>query len=152
MGAVRVAGEREAGVAAALLDAFNREFGTATPGPEVLAARLRALLPSVDLVALLAGEPAEGVALLSFRRNVWYDGPVALLDELYVVPQRRSRGTGAALLAAAEAVVRDRGGELLEINVDGEDAGARRFYERHSYRCTSPAEPEPALYYSRELS
>jgi hypothetical protein len=43
--------------------------------------------------------------------------------------------------SAAESLSRDRGSELLEINVDGEDIDARRFYERHGY-----------YYYYRDLS
>jgi GNAT superfamily N-acetyltransferase len=148
----RVASPAEAATVATLLDAFNREFDTPTPGPEVLAARLERLLAGDDVIALLVGEPAVGVALLTLRPNVWYDGPVALLDELYVVPAERSRGLGSALLHAVEAIVRERGGELVEINVDAVDVDARRFYERHGYRNTEPGADEPALYYYRELS
>jgi len=96
-----------------------------------------------NVVALLAGDPAVAVALLTLRPNVWYDGPVALLDELYVAPEVRGRGLGSALLAAAEALTRQRGGELLEINVDGGDTGARRFYERHGYVNSEPGEDQP---------
>ena len=64
----------------------------------------------------------------------------------------RSRGLGTALLAAAEEVTRRRGGELLEINVDGDDADARRFYERHGYRNSEPGNDEQLLYYFRELT
>lgn len=138
-------------VVAGLLDAFNTEYATPTPGPEVLAARLRSLLPTGDVVALLAGDPAYGLALVTLRPNVWYDGPVGLLDELYVAPAERGRGVGAVLLAAAEQVVRDRGGELLEVNVDDDGEGARRFYERHGYRCTEPGTTWQQLYLSREL-
>jgi len=59
---------------------------------------------------------------------------------------------GSALLAAAEAVTRARGGELLEINVDGEDTDARRFYERHGYLNREPGQDQPLLYYYRELT
>ena len=150
--AVRRAGPgADARVVADLLDAFNREFDTPTPGPAVLAQRLDRLLAGDAVVALLAGDPAAGLALLTLRPNVWYDGPVALLDELYVVPGRRGRGIGSQLLAAAEEVTRERGGELLEINVDGVDRDARRFYERHGYRNTEPGEDEPTYYYFREL-
>ena len=147
----RVAIAAEAATVATLLDAFNREFDTPTPGPDVLAPRLERLLAGADVIALLAGEPPAGVALLTLRPNVWHDGPVALLDELYVVPEGRNRGLGSALLRAAEAVVRDRGGELLEINVDGVDVDARRFYERHGYTHTEPGQREPMYYYYREL-
>ena len=85
----------------------------------MLTTRLGRLLAGGNVVALLAGDPAVAVALLTLRPNVWYDGPVALLDELYVAPEVRGRGLGSALLAAAEALTRQRGGELLEINVDG---------------------------------
>ncbi|MCW2613226.1 MAG: GCN5-related N-acetyltransferase [Frankiales bacterium] len=151
MSSVRPAGASEARTVAVLLDAFNREFDTPTPGPDVLAARLERLLAGQQVVALLAGEPPEGVAVLTLRPNAWYDGPVGLLDELYVVPAHRSQGRGAALLAPAEQVVHERGGELLEVNVDGGDVDARRFYERHGYTCVEPGQTEPSLYYYREL-
>jgi GNAT superfamily N-acetyltransferase len=147
----RVADIAEAATVAALLDAFNREFETPTPGPAVLTARLERLLAGPDVVAVLAGSPALAVALVTMRPNVWYDGPVALLDELYVVPHYRSRGIGSAVLGQVETEVRRRGAELLEINVDGEDIDARRFYERHGYTNTEPGQDEPMLYYYRDL-
>ena len=58
---------------------------------------------------------------------------------------------GSALLAGAEALTRQRGGELLEINVDGDDTGARRFYERHGYVNSELGEDRPSLYYFREV-
>ena len=152
MSPVRTATPADAARVARLLDAFNREYDTPTPGPVVLAGRLERLLAGGDVVALLAGEPPVGLALVTLRPNVWYDGPVGLLDELYVVPEQRGRGLGGALLRAAEQGVRSRGGELLEINVDGEDTAARRFYERHGYRNSEPGEDEPLLYYFRDLS
>ncbi len=48
-------------------------------------------------------------------------------------------------------MTRQRGGELLEINVDGDDTDARRFYERHGYLNSEPGEDQPLLYYYREL-
>ncbi len=141
----------DAPVLAELLDRFNREFDTPTPGPAVLAARLGQLLAGDSVFALLAGAPAVGFALLTLRPNVWYDGPVALLDELYVVLDERGRGIGTRLLKAAESEAVARGAKLLEINVDGEDTDARRFYERHGYANHEPGQTQPQLYYSREL-
>lgn len=134
-----------------MLDAFNREFDTPTPGAEALRPRLARLLADQAVHALIAGEPAVGIAVVTLRPNVWYDGPVALLDELYVVPERRGGGIGSQLLSAAEALAVRHGCELFEINVDGEDTDARRFYERHGYSCIEPPQTEPALYYFREL-
>jgi ribosomal protein S18 acetylase RimI-like enzyme len=67
------------------------------------------------------------------------------------VPRYRSRGIGSAVLGQVETEVRRRGAELLEINVDGEDIDARRFYERHGYTNTEPGQDEPMLYYYRDL-
>jgi GNAT superfamily N-acetyltransferase len=148
---VRIAEPRDATVVAELLHDFNAEFDTPTPGAEVLARRLDALLRSGDTIALLAGAPATGVALVTLRSNVWYDGPVALLDELYVRPDLRGGGIGTALLERACAIVRDRGGQLFEINVDEVDADARRFYERHGFVNEPVAGAGRMLYYEREL-
>jgi GNAT superfamily N-acetyltransferase len=151
IGTLRVAAVAETGVVAELLDAFNREYHTPTPGSSVLTGRLSRLLADGRVIAVLAGQPPIAVALLTLRPNVWHEGPVALLDELYVVPALRGQGIGSALLDRAEAVARQRGAEVLEINVDGQDVDARRFYERHGYTNTEPGQDEPMLYYYRRL-
>lgn len=148
---IRLAAIEDASTVAALLDAFNREFDTSTPGPAALAVRLTRLLAQPTTYAILAGDPAVGVALVSLRTNVWTDGWVALLDELYVAPTERGHGLGGAMLALVEQTARERGCAWLEVNVDGEDTDARRFYERHGYRDRDPGQPESQLYYSREL-
>jgi GNAT superfamily N-acetyltransferase len=148
---VRVAEAREAEVVAALLHDFNAEFDTPSPGAALLAARLRALLGGDSTIALLAGDPAIGVALVTLRPNVWYDGPVALLDELYVRPDLRGRGTGTALVGHACDLVRERGARLFEVNVDEGDTDARRFYERHGFTTTPGGQSDRMLYYEREL-
>lgn len=149
---VRMATAYDARTVAELLDAFNREFDTPTPGVTVLTERLRELLAGEAMFSVLAEEPAVGVALVSLRPSAWYDGPTALLDELYVSPGRRGHGIGGVLLEAVESEVRRRGGELLEINVDGQDVAARRFYVRHGYTDTDPGQSEPCLYYFKELA
>jgi GNAT superfamily N-acetyltransferase len=145
------AGPADAAVVAQLLDDFNREFDTATPGPQVLAQRLARLLATDRFHVVLAEEPPVGLAVISLRPNSWYDGPAALLDELYVVPERRGTGIGTGLLRDAEEVARDAGARVVEINVDGVDHAARRFYERHGYRNVEPGEAEPMYFYYREL-
>ena len=137
---------------ASLLHDFNTEFSTPSPGPAVLAPRLRTLLAGDVTFALLAGTPAVGFALVTLRPNVWYDGLVALLDELYVVPPRRGQGIGSALVEALLEQARQRGIDLVEINVDEGDVDAQRFYERHGFANTEPNSTERAFYYWRELT
>jgi GNAT superfamily N-acetyltransferase len=147
----RTAQPGDAAVVAGLLHDFNTEFATPTPGTGVLARRLAELLARDDVVVLLAGEPAAAVALITFRPSVWYEGPVALLEELYVRPGLRGRGIGGAVLERALAIARERRSGALEINVDEGDTDARRFYEAHGFSNTEPGETDRLLYYFREL-
>ena len=57
----------------------------------------------------------------------------AYLRLLLVAEDRQRSGTGAALLAAAEAAAR-RVTNHLVLLVSTDNAGARRFYRRHGYR------------------
>jgi GNAT superfamily N-acetyltransferase len=148
----RIATSADAHALAGLLHNFNVEFGDPSPGPEVLAGRLGHLLETESTLALLTWDPPVGFALLTLRPNVWYDSPAALLDELYVVPTLRGRGIGSTLIESCCALVRSRGVELMEINVDGQDRDARRFYERHGFSCVRGDHLDPELYYSREFS
>ena len=148
----RLATPDDAEEVARLLHDFNREFDTPSPGVEVLAPRLRRLLAGDETIAILAGTPAVGVALVTFRPNVWYAGRVALLDELYVVPPLRSRGIGTAIIDHLLTLARDEGVGLVEINVDEADVDAQRFYERHGFSATEPDTGERAFYYFQELA
>ncbi len=145
---VRCATSADAEGVAHLLHDFNVEFDTPSPGSTVLAGRLRRLLAGERTFAVVAGEaPFVGVALASLRPNVWFDGQVALLDELVVVPERRSQGIGSSILALFVAECRDRQVSLIEINVDEPDIDAQRFYRRHGFGDTEPDSTERAFYF-----
>ena len=148
---VRRATVDDAARVAALLHDFNTEFDTPTPDVEVLAHRLSHLLGDGMTFAVLAGEPTVAVALVTMRTNVWYDGPVALLDELYVVPDRRGQGIGSAVVDLVVTTCRAHRVALIEINVDEGDVDAQRFYERLGYSATEPDSGERAFSYAREL-
>ena len=148
----RLATPDDAGEVARLLHDFNTEFDTPSPGVGVLAPRLRRLLAGDETFAVLSGTPAVGLALVTVRTNVWYQGRVALLDELYVVPARRSRGVGSAIVGHLLSLAQASGIDLVEINVDEGDVDARRFYERHGFSAIEPDTGERALYYHRELT
>ena len=141
----------DAATVAQLLHDFNVEFDTDSPGPAVIADRLRGLLNGTATFALLAGDPACAVALVTLRPNVWFDGPVALLDELYVVPTARDQGIGSILIQLLLTECAAHGVELVEINVDESDVDTMRFYERHGFHLVQPDTGERAFYFSREL-
>ncbi len=109
------------------------------------------MLATDTTFAFLAGAPAVGVGLVTLRPNVWYDGPVALLDELYVVPDRRGEGIGSAMIELFVAECRARDVGLIEINVDESDVDAQRFYRRHGFTDVDPDSGERASYFLQEL-
>jgi GNAT superfamily N-acetyltransferase len=148
----RLAAADDADEVGRLLHDFNSEFDVPSPGADVLADRLRALLPGNETFAILAGTPAVGVALVTLRPNVWYAGWVALLDELYVVPHLRGHGIGSAIVDQLMSTCRARGVDLVEINVDEGDVDAQRFYERHGFSSTEPGSTGRAFYFTQELT
>ena len=147
----RLAAADDAESVARLLHDFNTESDTETPGPTTLARRLRTLLAGTTTFAVLGGEGPDGVALVTLRTNVWFDGRVALLDELYVSPVRRGRGIGGEMIAVVVDECATRGVELLEVNVDEGDVDALRFYGRHDFELIQPETEERAFYLSRML-
>jgi len=148
----RVAGPDDSDDVARLLHDFNTEFDAPSPGSAILATRLRDLFAGEDTFAVLVGEPAVGVGLVTTRPNVWYEGLVALLDELYIAPGTRGQGAGSALLELLVETCRQRGVDLVEINVDEDDVDAQRFYRRHGFSSTEPDSEERAFYFRMELN
>jgi GNAT superfamily N-acetyltransferase len=147
----RFAVGHDAAVIARLLHDFNTEFETPSPGVAVLQDRLGRLLHGDRTFAILAGDPPVGLALVTLRPNVWYDGQVAMLDELYVAPAHRNHGLGTSIIELLVASAPDRDVDAIEINVDEGDTDARRFYERHGFSPVDPDSGDRALFYFREL-
>jgi ribosomal protein S18 acetylase RimI-like enzyme len=116
----------------------------ATIGVPTAGAALTPEAPALQIAAV-------GVAVVTTRRNVWYPGPVALLDELYVAPAYRDRGLGSALISRLIADSTSAGVSAIEINVDEGDTDAQRFYERHGFSATEPDSDERAFYFFREF-
>lgn len=151
--AIGLATARDAEVAARMQVDFAVEFETPTPTYEQLLPRFRRLLAHPSAFVLLAGPPREpaGYAVVTLRPTVYCDGPLAVLDELYVVPPLRGGGIGTLLLQRAVDEVVARGGGEMHINVDEIDVDARRFYERHGFVNIEPGTDYRMLCYLREL-
>jgi GNAT superfamily N-acetyltransferase len=151
---VRTAGTTDSALVGRLLFDFNTEFETATPSAEQFARRFADLLGRDEVLVLLAEDDdaaATGFAYLTLRPTPYGDGPLAQLEELYVVPDLRDRGIGTALLSAALAEVERRGAIEMHINVDEVDIDTRRFYERHGFVNIEPGTDYRMLCYLREL-
>lgn len=151
---VQGAGPADAGDVARLLHDFNTEFDSPIPTVADLERRFTGLLARDDVIVLLAAGPNSapiGFAFLTLRPTPYWDGPLAQLEELYVVPALRDRGVGTALLTRAVDEVRDRGAQEMHINVDEVDRETRRFYERHGFVNIEPGEDDRMLCYLKQV-
>ena len=150
---VRLATPADAAVVGRLLFDFNTEFDTPTPSADEFARRFSDLLPRDDVLVVLAedGEAATGFGYLTLRPTPYGDGPLAQLEELYVVPDLRDEGIGTAILTRAVDEVLARDAIEVHINVDEVDVDTRRFYERHGFVNIEPGTDYRMLCYLREL-
>jgi GNAT superfamily N-acetyltransferase len=152
---IRLAAPADAFVVGGLLFDFNTEFETPTPSAADFGDRFTTLLERADVLVVLAEEPATGdatgFAYLTLRPTPYGDGPLAQLEEIYVVPDRRDQGIGTALLTRAVEEVERRGAIEMHINVDEIDTDTRRFYERHGFTNVEPGQDYRMLCYLREL-
>lgn len=71
-----------------------------------------------------------GYALTPFYFALEFDGPVALLDEFFVVPEVRGRGVGVDLLRAMMAALPEAGIRRVRLEVDERHPEAAGLYER----------------------
>jgi GNAT superfamily N-acetyltransferase len=137
---------------AQLLHDFNSEFEDPTPGPRVLAERVRELLEAEAILVLLAGREPHGLAVLRFRPSLWKDALDCYLEELYVVPERRGQGIGRALMEEAIEVARSEGAGDMHLGTSETDTVARALYERLGFDNRGGRPDGPVEYfYEREL-
>jgi GNAT superfamily N-acetyltransferase len=141
---------------------FDRRPGSdgpvmVSPATEHDLDRLRELVPTVDDVAghhyeqqrtgtatfLVCSDHDEplGWGLVQWRGCLGEHARAAFpscveLNHLQVRPEHRNRRAGSAVLAAAEQLVRNRGGAQLAVSVSVENPDAARLYRRLGYQPT----------------
>jgi GNAT superfamily N-acetyltransferase len=79
----------------------------------------------------------QGYLIAVLVLSIEHQGLMGEIDELFVLPQARSRGTGAQLLVAAEKALSRRGCVRLQLQLGAANARARTFYRRHGYAARS---------------
>jgi ribosomal protein S18 acetylase RimI-like enzyme len=94
---------------------------------------------AVMLVADLNGFPAGQVWINLTLKKAEATGA---LWAVRVLPCLQNLGIGAHLMAAAEQLLIERGCTGVELGVEKDNPGARRFYERLGYRLTGIAQGE----------
>lgn len=103
--------------------------------PEAARERLREAIGSDRSTIVLAEEGGFGIAGLCSAyldiASVRY-GQRCWVEDLIVVPERRSRGVGEALLSSARDWAAEHGATHLELDSGHGRTDAHRFYERQS--------------------
>jgi ribosomal protein S18 acetylase RimI-like enzyme len=128
---IRTATSEDLPLVERLVRAFNTEIPDAawrdSDVEEDVAALEQAI---VDDVVLLAGDVGVAIASKSGER-------VGFLDILYVTPEARGTGVAADLVREAASALRNRGAEVLELEVRQSNERAHGIYERWGF---SPVE------------
>lgn len=85
------------------------------------------------LLAARAGDLVVGVAYVAMIWSLEHGGPSSWLEELYVLPDWRSGGVGAALLRASLAQAKERGCLMMDLEVTADHARAANLYRREGF-------------------
>ena len=132
--AVRLATPADRDAVAFLIEAMDLHYQSQTPG----AGEIR---PAVD--RWLTGEDTDGRMALAFDA----DSPVGLaifailhpgvaltglmfVKDIFVVDKARGKGAGEAIMRFLARYCVDNGIGRIDLQTEGDNAGARRFYER----------------------
>ncbi|HEX9952394.1 MAG TPA: GNAT family N-acetyltransferase [Rubricoccaceae bacterium] len=118
--------------AAALFDAYRQFYGQP---PDLDRARgfLAERLGTGDTALILAFDSAgAGLGFTHLFPSFTSVGTarIVVLNDLFVAPEARGQGVGAALLAAAEAHACDVGAVRLVLQTATDNAAAQRLYQR----------------------
>ncbi len=112
------------------LATYERAPEQVTGTPQLLAEALFGSHPSAEaLIAELAGE-GVGFALFHSNFSTWECRPGIWLEDLYIPPERRRHGVGAALLRRVAEITIERGATRLEWVVLDWNAPAIVLYQR----------------------
>jgi ribosomal protein S18 acetylase RimI-like enzyme len=129
------AGEPDVAELIAMMAAFYAELGESFDAERAERA-LRDLLedPSHGVAWVFRVEGrAAGYLVVTHGYSLEFAGRLAVVDEVYTVPEMRGQGLGAQALVLAEKHCRRRGISALRLEVHRENRRALALYERHGY-------------------
>ena len=117
-----------------LIADYQRFYGVEAPDEDRNREFFRRFLPPYDAGMLLVARDAEpdrvvGHACLYWTQSSISVHEVVLMNDLFVVGDRRGGGVGRALIDAAADVGRERGAAKLEWQTALDNATAQRLYD-----------------------
>ena len=92
------------------------------------------------LLALDGAGRVVGVTTVMESFAIYAGGNYGIIDEMYVVPGQRSRGTGKLLIEAVKELGRRKGWLRIDVTTPPEDRWKRtvKFYEEQGFVFTGP--------------
>lgn len=135
---VNLEDEKQVGAVIDVLDTYAREpVGGSEPIAAAVRERLLKDLRHVDNAIILAALDDAGrfvgVAVCFRGYSTFKAGPLLNIHDIAVLPDRRGRGIGHALLDAVEERARADGCCKITLEVLDDNLGARRLYENVGY-------------------
>ncbi len=139
-----------------LLNAYATDpRGGGAPLPDVVQARLVAGLmatPTARVWLAFDGPRAVGVCVGFLGYSTFQARPLLNIHDLAVLPGQRGRGTGRALLAAAETFARGEGCCKLTLEVQDDNAPALRLYDGFGFRDVRYGTSGPTRFLSKPIT
>lgn len=127
---LRMATPEDADPIADLIIEFRNHLGRVTPTDSQFRRDASRLLASGDAAFCLAihqGQPI-GYVLLRFRFSMWAAGVEATLEDLFVSPRHRQKGTGRRLVQFALDEARARGCTSVCLDTNENNLASTRIY------------------------
>ena len=139
-----------------LLDAYAADpRGGGQPLTAEVRGRLIAGLrahPTTRIWLAREGTAPAGVCVAFIGFSTFHARPLLNIHDLAVLSGHRGRGTGRALLAAAEAHARELGCCKLTLEVQDDNAPARRLYEHFGFRDVVYGSSGPTRFLGKSLT
>ncbi|HXC59369.1 MAG TPA: GNAT family N-acetyltransferase [Steroidobacteraceae bacterium] len=156
---VRQADLAEATDAAAVVAVLDSYATDPRGGSQPLSAEVRARLipglrahPMSRVWLAFDGADAIGVCVAFVGFSTFRAQPLLNIHDLAVVPGRRGRGVGGALLAAAQSHARELGCCKLTLEVQDDNTPARHLYERFGFRDVVYGDSGPTRFLSKPVA
>jgi GNAT superfamily N-acetyltransferase len=130
-----------------LLRQLGRPSALGTPGEGELREGYLEFLSRSDAATLVVETDGRVVGFcdLLFLPRLNFVGPQAWIPDLVVAEEERGRGVGAAMLAAAEALARDRGCWSIFLSSANWRTRSHQFYRREGW-------DQSGQYFSKSLT
>lgn len=129
---IRSMQDDEAEIVAHMVRALARDQGSDVI-PRLTAAKLLAARDLIDVVVAQDEAKLLGACLWLMTYSTWRARKGVYIVDLYVASEARNRRIGAWLMAEAAKRGRARGARFVKLEVEANNDGAARFYERHGF-------------------